>query len=217
MESLPLEIFCLVASFLAPRDLLRVSLVSRSLRAQARTVAAWESCLASHRPSDPLFYLESLNTLNTDIVVVAAMKADPKGVSSVGEDLFEAAQELKPRNPKLVDRLARQVFRVPPLFAVKDPECWADNFDREEIYQVEEDQDEEDHEDDQENEDHEDEVDQGRRFTPIVAMTGSSSLAMIRWSSWLAIAATARSLKCFVRPRISVGVWAHAIVFGRLL
>jgi len=84
----------LVASFLSPFDLLRVSLVSRSLRAQARTVAAWESCLASHRPSAPLFYLESLKVLNTDTVVAAAMRTDPGGVSSIGEDLFEVAQEL---------------------------------------------------------------------------------------------------------------------------
>ena len=157
MESLPLELFCLVASFLSPFDLLRVSLVSRSLRAQARTVAAWESCLASHRPSAPLFYLESLKVLNTDTVVMAAMKADPKGVSSVGEDLFEVAQKLKPKNPTLVDSLARLVFGVPPLFAVKDYWNWTQDFDCEEIYQVEEKSDrvEEDHDEDEDVEDNE--------------------------------------------------------------
>jgi len=84
MESLPLELFCLVASSLSPFDLLRVSQVSRSLRIQGKTVAAWESCLASHRPLAPFFYFEILRALSMDTVVMAAMKADPEGVSSVG-------------------------------------------------------------------------------------------------------------------------------------
>ena len=59
-------------------------------------------------------------------------------MSSVGEELFEVAQDMKTKNPRLVDRLARLVFGVPPLFAVKDYWNWTHDFDCEEIYQVEE-------------------------------------------------------------------------------
>ena len=43
---------------------------------------------------------------------------------------------MKTKNPRLVDRLARLVFGVPPLFAVQD--YWTQDFNCEEIYQVEE-------------------------------------------------------------------------------
>ena len=50
--------------------------------------------------------------------------------------------------------MARLVFGVPPLFAVKDYWNWTQDFGCEEIYQVEEKSDrvEEDHDEDEDNE-----------------------------------------------------------------
>lgn len=135
MDSLPLEIFCEIATRLSSYDLFRLGLVNRSHRDLSRSQVVWVSHLKSKQRSDSSpeddFY-EGCLELGVEVVAVSGLMVGPQILSALGRRLVSYAE--RDRKP-LILRLIQKISGIPPLFLVQDPASWPDVFSCEEIYE----------------------------------------------------------------------------------